>query len=80
MGHRILGTFGCLIGTGVLALPLILAVALTSSDPASARMPALVVGGAIYGLALAWAGVWIAARLAEPKIPELGQVAARSML
>jgi ABC-2 type transport system permease protein len=80
MGHRMLGSFGSLIGTGVLALPVILAVTLTSSDLAGVRMPALVVGGAVYGLALAWAGVRIAARLAEPKIPELGQLAAHSML
>jgi hypothetical protein len=35
---------------------------------------------AAYGLVLAWAGVRIAAALAEPRIPELGQIAARSRL
>jgi hypothetical protein len=33
---------------------------------------------AAYGLALAWAGVQIAARIAEGKLPELCQVAIRS--
>jgi ABC-2 type transport system permease protein len=80
MGHRLVGTLGSLVGTGVLTLPVILAVTFTGSDPAAARMPALVVGAALYGLALAWAGVGIAARLAEPKVPELGQLAARSRL
>jgi len=55
-------------------------VVFTRSDPAAVRMPALVVGAAAYGLALAWAGVHIAARLAEPRIPELGQIGARSRL
>jgi ABC-2 type transport system permease protein len=80
MGQRLLGTFGSLIGTGVLAIPAILAVVFTRSDPAAVRMPALVAGAAVYGLALAWAGVHIAARLAEPRIPELGQMGARSRL
>jgi ABC-2 type transport system permease protein len=80
MGHRLVGTLGTLVGTGVLTAPVILAVALTGSDPAAARMPALVVGAAAYGLFLAWAGVRIAAQLAEPKVPELGQLAARSRL
>jgi ABC-2 type transport system permease protein len=79
-GHLVLGRIGSLIGTGVLALPAILAVVFTRSDPAAVRMPALVVGAAAYGLALAWAGMRIAAVLAEPRIPELGQIGARSRL
>jgi hypothetical protein len=55
-------------------------VAFTRSDAAGVRMPVLVVCAAAYGLVLAWAGVRIAAALAEPRIPELGQIAARSRL
>jgi ABC-2 type transport system permease protein len=80
MGHRVLGTFGSLIGTGVLTLPVILAVVFTRSNPAEVRMPVLVVCAAAYGMALAWAGVRIAAGLAESRIPELGQIGARSRL
>jgi hypothetical protein len=43
-------------------------------------MPVLVVGAAAYGLALAWGGVWAAATLAEPKLPELNQIAIQSSL
>jgi hypothetical protein len=35
---------------------------------------------ACYGLALAWLGVRIAARLGEPKMPELVQAAVQSKL
>jgi ABC-2 type transport system permease protein len=80
MGYLFAGRFGSLIGTGVLVVPVILAVVFTRSDPAAVRMPVLVVCAAAYGLALAWAGVRIAARLAEPKLPELGQIGARSRL
>jgi ABC-2 type transport system permease protein len=80
MGHRVLGTLGSVIGTGILAVPAILAVVFTGSDPAAVRMPALVAGAAAYGLALAWAGVRIAAVLAAATLPELGQIAARSRL
>jgi len=58
----------------------VLAAVFTRSDPASVRMPALVLGAAVYGLALTWIGVRIAARAAEQKLPELYQVAVRSQL
>jgi ABC-2 type transport system permease protein len=80
MGHRVVGTLGSLVGTGVLVVPVVLAVVFTRSDPAVVRMPLLVVCGAVYGLVLAWAGVRIAAGLAQPKIPELSQIGARSRL
>jgi ABC-2 type transport system permease protein len=80
MGHLVLGRFGSLIGTGVLVVPAILAVVFTRSDAAAVRMPVLVASAAAYGLALAWAGVRIAARLAEPRIPELVQIGVRSRL
>jgi len=79
-GYLVLGRLGSLVGTGVLMVPVILAVVFTRSDPAAVRMPVLVVCAAAYGLALASAGMRIAARLAEAKIPELAQVGARSKL
>ena len=79
-GYAIGGTFGSLLGTGVALIPLIVAVLLTQHDPAAVRMPVLVVCGALYGLALAWAGVRIAARLAGSRLPELSQVALNSKL
>lgn len=79
-GYGIGSSVGCLFGTVVAVLPVVFAAILTSSDPAAIRMPVLLVVGALYGLGLAWAGVRIAARGAEQKIPELYQIAARSQL
>jgi hypothetical protein len=62
------------------ASPVIVAAVLISAGPAGVRVPLLVLGGAAYGLALAWAGVRIAARAAEGRLPELCQVAIRSQL
>jgi hypothetical protein len=42
------------------------------------RTPALIICSATYGLALAWAGVQIAAREAEGRLPELCQIAVQS--
>ena len=80
MGHSIAGTFGGLFGVALAAAPVILAAVFTRHDPAAVRMPLIVLAGAGYGLALAWAGVWGAARLAAGKLPELYQLAARSKL
>jgi hypothetical protein len=63
-----------------LIVPLIVGVGLTGSAAAAIRMPALVAAGAIWGFALSAAGVAIAARTAEGKLPELVQLAARSKL
>jgi ABC-2 type transport system permease protein len=60
--------------------PVILAVVFTESAPTALRLPVLVVGAAGYGLALAWGGVRSAAMAAEPKLPELAQVAIQSSL
>jgi ABC-2 type transport system permease protein len=79
-GYGAGSSLSSLFGTVVAVLPVVFAGTLTSSDPAAIRMPALVVGAAAYGLALAWAGVRIAARGAEQKLPELYQVAIRSKL
>jgi ABC-2 type transport system permease protein len=56
------------------------AVVFTQSAPAALRLPVLVLGAAGYGLALAWGGVRGAAIAAEPKLPELAQIAIQSSL
>jgi ABC-2 type transport system permease protein len=72
--------FGSLASVAVLATPVIIAVVSTNSAPALVRMPVLLAGAAGYGFALAVAGVRLAARAAEGKMPELCQVAVRSKL
>jgi ABC-2 type transport system permease protein len=72
--------FGTLACVGVAAAPVIVAAVLTSADAPAARVPALLVCAAVYGFALAWAGVRIAAIAAEKKLPELCQTAVRSKL
>jgi ABC-2 type transport system permease protein len=79
-GYAIGGAFGGLLGTAAAVVPLVVAVVLTEHDPAAARMPVLVACGALYGLALAWTGLRIAARLGADRLPELGQLALRSKL
>ncbi|HLK77426.1 MAG TPA: hypothetical protein VKU77_27730 [Streptosporangiaceae bacterium] len=69
-----------LLCVGVAVTPVILAAVLTQSVSPAIRMPVLVLGAAAYGLALAWGGVWAAASLAEPKLPELSQVASQTSL
>ncbi len=77
-------TFGGLLasvaGVAVAVTPVLLAAAFTSTAPAAARAPALIVCSAVYGLALARAGVRIAARQAEARLPELCQTAIRSTI
>jgi ABC-2 type transport system permease protein len=79
-GLGIGGTLGSLLGTAVAVVPVVLGAALTGSDPATVRMPVLVLCAAAYGLALNWTGVRIAARAADQKLPELYQIAVRSKL
>ena len=74
------GTLACLGAVGVAVTPVVVAILSTSSDPAAIRMPLLVLGAAGWGLALAWAGVRIAAATAAQKLPELCQIAIRSKL
>jgi hypothetical protein len=69
-----------LLAVGVAVTPVILAAVFTRTDPAAIWMPVLVLGGAAYGLALAWAGVRRAAITAEQKLPELTQIAIQSSL
>ena len=72
-------TFGSLLGTAVAVSPVAATEVLTSSVSATVRIPVLLLCAAGYGVALAWAGVRIAARMAEPKLPELCQIAVHSM-
>ena len=69
-----------LLGVGLAVTPVIIAAVSTRTDPVAIWMPVLVLGGAAYGLALAWAGVRGAASLAEQKLPELAQIAIKSNL
>jgi hypothetical protein len=78
--YQFLGIFGSVGGVAIAAIPAIIAVLLTGADPAPVRLPVLVLCSAAYGFALATAGVRIAARAAEGRLPELGQIAARSKL
>jgi ABC-2 type transport system permease protein len=73
----VLGTVACV---AVAAIPVIVAVVLTNSDPSVVRLPVLVPCAAAYGFALAWIGVRIAASAAADRLPELCQVATRSKL
>jgi len=72
--------FGTLASVAVAVTPVIVAAAVTGSAPAVVRMPLLVLLAAAYGLALAWAGMRIAASAAERKLPELCQIAISSKL
>jgi ABC-2 type transport system permease protein len=79
-GYAVAGTLGSLIGTAALVTPVVIAVLMTQSDPAAVQMPVILLCAALYGIALAWLGVRIAARAAEQRLPELGQIAVRSKL
>ena len=71
---------GGLIATGIVVIPVIVAIGETGSMADAVRVPALIVGGAMYGALLAWAGIALGAGLAEARLPELYQLAARSKL
>ena len=72
------GVLASLAGVAVLVTPVIIAGVLTSADQPAVRIPVLLACSAAYGVALAWAGVQLAAREAEGKLPELCQMAVRS--
>jgi hypothetical protein len=75
---RVAATIATLFGIPVLVAPVIVAAVLTAGAPLTIRAPVLTVCAAAYGLALAWAGVRIAATTGEDKMPELCQVALAS--
>ena len=74
------GILASVAGVGVAVTPVLLVAAFTSTAPAAVRTPALIICSAAYGFALAWAGVQIAARAAEGRLPELCQIAVRSTI
>ncbi len=75
-------TFGGILasvgGVAVAVIPVIVAADLTNAAPAAVRAPVLLTCAIAYGFALAFAGVQIAAREAEAKLPELCQIAISS--
>jgi ABC-2 type transport system permease protein len=75
---RVAATMSTLFGVPALAAPVIVAAVLTAGAPLAIRAPVLAAGAAAYGLALAWAGVRIAAATGEGRMPELCQVALAS--
>ena len=77
-GHAMEAVGFSLVGVAVLTAPVIAAGVLTSGDQAAVRIPVLLLCAAAYGLALAWAGVRIAARAAPDRLPELCQIAFQS--
>jgi ABC-2 type transport system permease protein len=77
---RVGASIGTLFGVPALAAPVIVAAVLTAGAPLAIRAPLLTICAAAYGLALAWAGVRIAANVAEGKMPELCQAAMASQL
>jgi len=79
-GEAVLSQLLTLLGVGVAVIPVILVAVFTRTGPAALWMPVLVLGGAAYGLALAWAGVRAAAIIAEQKLPELAQIAIQTAL
>ncbi len=74
------GILATLAGVAVAVTPVIIAAAVTSTAPAAVRTPVLLVCSVAYGLALAWAGVQIAAHEAEGRLPELCQIAVGSTI
>lgn len=79
-GERLAGAILSLLGVGLAVTPVILAAVFTRSAPAAIRLPLLVLGAAAYGLALSWAGVRGASKLADQKLPELVQIAIQSTI
>jgi len=77
-GHaaqRIGSVLGTLAGTAVLAAPVIVGVVLAANGPDAIRIGVMLPCAAVYGFALAVAGVRMAAKVAESKMPEMCQVA-----
>jgi hypothetical protein len=79
-GQVLAGTFISLLGTVMVITPVILAVVFTRNDANAVRMPLLLVGACVYGIALATLGVRLAAMLSVNRLPELTEIAVRSKL
>ncbi len=78
--YRIGSVFGTLVGTAVAAAPAIIAAVQTATDSDAIRIGVLWPCAAVYGFALALAGVRLAAAAAAGRMPELTQVAVRSVM
>jgi ABC-2 type transport system permease protein len=76
--YRIGSTFGTLAGTAALAAPVIVGAVLAATGPDAIRIGVMFPCAAVYGFALATAGVRLAAKAAESKLPELCQAALRT--
>ena len=76
--YRFGGVLGTLAGTAVAATPVIIGVMQTATDSDVIRIGVIWPCAAVYGFALALAGVRLAAVAAAGKMPELCQVAVRS--
>ena len=79
-GSRFAVVMGTLIGTGIAAAPVIVMVVLTDTTSYAIRIGVLIPAGAIYGFALALAGVRLAAATAVGRLPELSQAALQSAM
>jgi ABC-2 type transport system permease protein len=78
--YRLGGILSTLAGTAVAAAPAIVGAVQTATDPLAIRIGVLWPCAAVYGFALALAGVRLAAAVATGKLPELTQVALRSAM
>jgi ABC-2 type transport system permease protein len=78
--YRIGSVLGTLAGTAVAATPVIIGVVQTATDSDTIRIGVMWPCAAAYGFALALAGVRLAAAAAASKMPELCQVAVRSVM
>ena len=76
-GYR-LGGLLALVGTAVLAAPVIAGAVLAASGPDAIRIGVMLPGAAAYGFALAVIGVRMAAKVAESALPEMCQAALRT--
>ncbi len=74
------GTIGSIFGVGLLTAPVIVAGLAGAGTDLTARLPVLIPAAALYGIGLAWAGLRLAAQAAGARLPELCQVAARTVL
>ena len=77
-GYRVGSILGTLVGTAILATPVIIGAVLAASDSLAIRIGVLLPCAAIYGFLLALAGVRLASAVATGKLPELCQVAMAS--
>jgi ABC-2 type transport system permease protein len=75
-----LGGLLTLVGTGLLAAPVIVGAVLAANGPDAIRIGVLLPCAAAYGFVLAIIGVRMAAKIAENTLPEMCQVALRTAI